>query len=145
MSFKPTTETVGKPKFECRPARILVALSACFLLLACSTPITNGTDPDGSHTSSGLAAGSLDSRRLPSLIVSASHDNGSPDTPRILASDRLVCVETEDLDSFEEDPGNPQTIHEASLLPLGHLSPQAASRAESLPVLATLGSMSRRF
>jgi hypothetical protein len=54
-------------------------------------------------------------------------------------------METEDLDSFEEDSGHPQAFLEASLTHCGELSGPNSLRAPFLPFLAIHGLMSRRF
>ena len=71
---------------------------------------------------------------------------GPSQNPSILAGDYLVCEETEDLDPFEDDPGHPQAVFEASLIPpLSQLSRPDSPRAAFLPFHAIHGLMSRRF
>ena len=145
MLYKPTIQTVGKAEIRCHPARVLAALSACFLFYACSIPFTNGSVPDISQSSRDLEKGSPLSPDVSYLVVSPSHDPGTSHESSVLAGDSLVCVETEDLDSFEKDPGHPQAFPEASLIPLGELSSHDSPRASFLPFLAIHGLMSKRF
>ena len=113
MSYKPIIQTIGKAEIRCQPVRVLAALSACLLFHAYFIPFTNGSVPDISQSSRDLETDSSPSLDVSSLVVLPSHDTGTSHNPLVLAGDSLVCVETEDLDSFEEDPGHPQAFPEA--------------------------------
>ncbi len=145
MSYKPTIQTVGKAEIRCQRVRVLAALSACLLFHAYFIPFTHGSVPDISQSSRDLETDSSPSLDVSSLVVLPSHDTGTSHKPLVLAGDSLVCVETEDLDSFEEVPGHPQAFPEASLIPLGEFSSHDSPRAPFLPFLAIHGLMSKRF
>jgi hypothetical protein len=140
MSYKPIIQTIGKAAIRCQPVHVLAALSACFLFHAYFIPLTNGSVSDVSQSSRRLETDS--STRL---VVSPFHDSGTSHEPLVQAGDSLVCVETEDLDSLEEDPGHPQPFPEQGLIRLGEFSSHDSPRASLLPFLAIHGLMSRRF
>jgi hypothetical protein len=144
MSSKPIIQTVGKAEIRCQPVRFLAALSAWLLFYGFLIPFTSGLVPDFSQ-SKDLESDSSPGFDASSLVVLASHDNGTSHKPLVLAGDSLVCVETEDLDSFEEDLGHPQASPEASLTPLGESSRHNSPRTPLPPFLAIHGLMSRRF
>jgi hypothetical protein len=145
MSYKPIVHTVGKAEIRCLPVRVLAALIASLLFHAYFIHFTNGCVPAISRSSIVLEADSPPSLDVSGLVDLPSHDSGSSHTPLALASDSLVCVETEDPDFFEEDNGHPQAFPEASLNPTGELSSDDSPRAPFLPFLAVHGLMSRRF
>jgi hypothetical protein len=138
-------QTVGKTVIRCQPLRVLAALNACLIFHAYFIPFSNGSVPDTSQCSSDLEADSIPSLVVSSFVVSPSHDTGTSQELFVLPGDSVVCVETEDLDSFEDDSGHPQAIPEASLIPLGELASHDSPRAPFLPLLASHGLMSRRF
>jgi hypothetical protein len=140
MSYKPIIQTIGKAEVRCQPVRLLAALGACFLFHAYLIPLTNGSVPDVSQSPRALQTDSS-----PRLVVSPSHDTGTSHEPLVRVVDSLVCVETEDLDSLEEDPGHPQAFPEQSLIRVGESSSHDSPRAPFLPFLAIHGLMSRRF
>jgi hypothetical protein len=140
MSYNPKLQTIGKAEIRCHPVRVLAASIACLLFHTYFIPFTNGSVPGISQSSI-----DLDTDPSPLFDVLPSHDNGASHKPLVLAGDSLVCVETEDLDSFEEEPGHPQAFLEASFIPLGELSSHASPRAPILPFLPIHGLMSRRF
>jgi hypothetical protein len=145
MSYKPTIRTVGKAEIRCQPVRVLAALSACLFFHAYGIPFTNGSVADISQTSIDLETDSSPGLDLSGLVVLPAHDTGTSHKPLVLAGDSLVCVEAEDLDSFEEDPGHAQAFPEASLIPPGEFSSHDSLRAPFRPFLAMHGLMSRRF
>jgi hypothetical protein len=145
MSYKPINQTVGKAAIRCQPARVLAALSACLLVHAYIIPFTDGSAPDISQSSRYLETGSSPRPDVSRLAVLPAHDTGKSHMPLVVASDSLVCMETEDLDFFEEDSGHPQAFPEASLIPLGEFAGLDSPRAPFLPFLTIHGLMSRRF
>jgi hypothetical protein len=145
MSFEPIIRTAGNVELRCQPVRVLAALGAVLLFCAYFIPFTHGSVPDISQSSRDLEADSSRSLTVSNLVILPCHDTGTSHRPLLLVSDCLVCVETEDPDSLEEDPGHPQAFPEASLISLGELSRHDSPRVPFLPFLAIHGLMSRRF
>jgi hypothetical protein len=145
MLYEPTTQNVGKAELRCQPVRVLAALSVCLLFHASVTSFTKGFAPQISQSSRDIETDLLPNLDVSSLVVFPSRDTGSSHTPLDLARDSLVCAETEDLDSFEEDPGHPQALLEVNLVPLRQFSCHHSPRSPFLPFLAVHGLMSRRF
>jgi hypothetical protein len=108
-------------------------------------PFTNGPVLDISQFSRELEDEPFAGRDVLSLVVLPSHDTGATQKSQILAGDLLVRVETEDLDSFEEDPGHSQAFPVSSHVPLGETSSHDPPRAPLLRSVANHGLMSRRF
>ena len=104
MPYEPTIQTVGRAEIRCQPVRVLAVLSACLLFYAYFIPFTNGSVPNISQSSRDFETDSSPSPGVSSLVVLPSHDTVTSHKPLVLAGDSLVCVETEDLDTFEEDP-----------------------------------------
>jgi hypothetical protein len=146
VSYKPLIEAVGKAKIRCELVRVLAALSACAVFCAYFIPFTHGSVSGSFQPSRDLETDSARSGvGVSGLVLLPAHDTGTSHKRFVLAGDSLPCVETEDLDSLEEDPGHPQVFPEASLIPLGELSCQDSTRTSFLPFLAIQGLMSRRF
>lgn len=145
MSSRPTIRTVGEAEIRCRPVSVLAALGACLLFPAYSIPSTNRSVSDITPFSGALERGSSPGPEVSGLVVLRSHDAGTSQGPSALAGDSLICVQTEDLDPFDEDPGHPRAFAEANLIPLGESSSHDSARARFLPFLAIHGLMSRRF
>jgi hypothetical protein len=145
MSSKPINRTVDNPGFRCQPVPVLATLSACLLLftslLVSTRDFLPGIAQVSSNSGSILATG-IDGS---CFVASPSQDQENSHRPLILANDSLVCVETEELDSFEEDSGHPQVFPEACLILVGEFSCLNSPRPPLPPYLTVHGLMSRRF
>ena len=124
---RPMTETVGKSEVRYQPVLVLAALSACFLFHAYFIPLTHGSVSDIPRSSR-----DLETDFPPSVAVLPFHDTGTSREPLVLGSDSLVCLESEDLESLEEDPGHPQAFPEPSLIRLGEFSSHDSPRTPFL-------------
>jgi hypothetical protein len=144
MSFDPIIQTDRKAGIRGQPVRVMCALSACLLFHAYFIPFTHDSARDISQCSRDRETDSSSSLAVSSLVVLPSHDPGSSRNPGSLAGDSLVCVETEDLDRIEEDPGHSHAFPGAGLIPLGEFSSHGSPRAPLLSFLAIHGLMSRR-
>jgi hypothetical protein len=145
MSHKPIIQTIGKAAIRCQPVHVLAAFGACLLFCAAFIPFPNGSVRRISQSSRDVETDSSPSLDVSSLVVLPARDTGGSRKPLVFARDCIVCVETEDFDSFEEDPGHAQAFPEAGLLRLGEHSCHDSPRAAFLPLLAIHGLMSRRF
>ena len=140
MSDEAVIQSIGKVVIRCQPVRVLAALIACLLFHSYFIPFANASAPGTSQSSR-----DLETALSPILDTLPSYDTGTAHSPLVLAGDSAVCLETEDLDFCEEDPGHPQAFLEASLVPRGELSSHDSPRAPFLPYLPIHGLMSRRF
>jgi hypothetical protein len=138
-------QTVSKFKIRWQTARVLAAIGVCFFFLAYFTPFSNASVSDISQPSRDLETVSPTSLDVSNLVFSVSHDTRTAHECLVSAGDSPVRVETEDLDSFEEDAGHPQMFLETGLLPFGEFSSHDFPRGLSLPFPVIHGLMSRRF
>jgi hypothetical protein len=145
MSYKPTLQTVGKAVIRDQSIILLGTLSACFLFHTHFIPFANFSLPDNSQSSRFSGTDPSSGFDVCGVAVSSSRNSERPQTPRGLVGDLIVCVETEDLDSLEEDPGHPQWFAESDFPSLGQFSNHNSPRPLSLPFVANHGLMSRRF
>ena len=156
MSFRPTIQTVGKAEIRFQPMRVLAAVGACLVF----QPYFNSCHGsfrlrhrlnyqvlwNGLFASLDFSSLDISSLDVSGLVVVRPHDTGTSHKLLALARDFLVCLETEDPDPCDENPGHPQALSGANLLPLGEFSTSHDSaRAGFLPSLAIQGLMSRRF
>jgi hypothetical protein len=145
MSYKPTIQSVGQSDIRCRPLTLLAALSACLFFHAYFIPFLKCSLPHIAQPTIDMESAPWPSSVAADTVVLPFHHSEIPHALLILASDSVARVETEDLDSFEEDPGHPQAISAASLISLGELCSHDSPRPPLLPFLANHGLMSRRF
>lgn len=109
-------------------------------------PFATGSVPDIPHFSRELGTDSSANIDVFSLVVLPPHGIGTSHEPSVLAGDALVCVDSENLDPFEEeDPAHPEAFAEAGLTAPDDFRSPDSPRASFLPFLAIHGLMSRRF